>query len=147
MEKKWIYTITTYEYFFLVDERASPVVPHNQYTSAVEAVSKDAFLGTRTTLSCKISGLAAKATVIWKKGDDIQEGTVEGQLSGDKSQISTLTVDDPQNDEVYTCVVTSGQYTNSASSETIVHINTFCELENAITNILKLCSFLSNLSK
>ena len=89
--------------------------------------------------------MAAKATVIWKKGDDIQEGTVEGQLGEDKSQISTLTVDDPQNDEVYTCVVTSGQYTNSASSETIVHINTFCELENAITNILKLCSFLSNL--
>ena len=79
--------------------------------------------------------------MIWKKGEEIQEETVEGQLGGDNSQISTLTVDDPQNDEVYTCVVTSGQYTNSASSETIVRLNTYCESENIPLDCIYLIAF------
>ena len=79
--------------------------------------------------------------MIWKKGDEIQDGTVEGQLGGDNSQISTLTVDDPQNDEVYTCVVTSGQFTNSASSETIVRLNTYCELESISLDCIYLIAF------
>ena len=92
-------------------------------------ISKDAFLGTSTKISCVISGLNAKATVIWKKGDKKLVGSVEGQLTDEKTQTSTLTVDNPQDDEVYTCVVTSGQYDSSAPSETTVNINTFCELD------------------
>ena len=64
--------------------------------------------------------------MVWKKGAEIQDRAVPGQLDGYNGQTSTLIVDNPQNDEVYTCVVTSGQYTTSASSETIVHLNTFC---------------------
>ena len=91
-------------------------------------MSKDAFIGTSTTVSCKISGLEAKkATVTWKKGDQVITGTVEGTLQKDKTQTSTLTVASPQDDEVYTCVVTSGEYTSSAASETTVKLNTFCK--------------------
>jgi len=65
--------------------------------------------------------------VTWKNGDKLIDGTVEGTLQDDKTQISTLTVANPQDDEVYTCVVTSGQYASSASSETTVKLNTFCK--------------------
>ena len=93
-------------------------------------MSKDAFPGTSTTISCTISGLEAKATVIWKKGGQvIEDGAVEGTLAQDNSQISTLTVANPQDDEAYTCVVTSGQYVSSAPSETVVNLNTFCKLD------------------
>ena len=96
-------------------------------TAGVEAVNKDAFVGTSTVLSCKITGLDAKATVVWKKGSEIQQGSQEGVLSGDGSQNSTLTVGSPQNDDVYTCVVTSGQYPTSTHSETTVSLNVYCE--------------------
>ena len=99
----------------------------DQYRSDVQAISKDAFIGVSTTVSCKISGLEAKATVTWKKGDQVIEGTSEGTLEADKTQTSTLTVASPQDDEVYTCLVTSGKYTSSAQSETTVKINTFCK--------------------
>ena len=70
---------------------------------------------------------AKKATVTWKNGDQVIAGTVEGTLQQDKIQTSTLTVASPQDDEVYTCVVTSGQYPSSGPSETTVKLNTFCK--------------------
>ena len=96
-------------------------------TAGVEAVNKDAFVGTSTVLSCKITGLDAKATVVWKKGLEIQQGSQEGVFSGDGSQNSTLTVGNPQNDDVYTCVVTSGHYQTSTHSVTPVSLNVYCE--------------------
>ena len=99
----------------------------DQYCSDVEAINKDAFIGTSTIISCKISGLEAKATVTWEKGDKSIDGSVEGTLEDDKIQTSTLTVASPQDDDVYTCLVTSGQYALSAPSETTVKINTFCK--------------------
>ena len=99
----------------------------------VTPISKDAFRGTSTTISCTITGLEAKATVIWKKGDEVHDKIVEGNLGEDKIQISTLTADNPQNDEAYTCVVRSGQYANSPQSETIVNLNTFGKLEHIIS--------------
>ena len=95
--------------------------------TGVNPVSKDTFAGTSTVLSCEITGLDTKATVIWKKGSETQDGTEEGVLGNDGSQVSTLTVADPQNDEVYTCVVASGAHTSSDPSETVVHLNTFCK--------------------
>ena len=92
----------------------------------VETISKDAFKGTETVLSCKITGLSEKATVVWKKGGTDQTGMEEGQFSGG-SQTSTLTVSNPQEDTDYTCVVTSKQYPASASSTTIASLNTYCK--------------------
>ena len=93
----------------------------------MEAVNKDAFIGTSTAISCKITGLDAKATVVWKKVTEIQQGSQEGVLSDDGSQTSVLTVGSPQNDEVYTCVVTSGKYPTSTESVTTVSLNVYCE--------------------
>ncbi len=93
----------------------------------MEAVSKDAFLGTSTEISCKITGLASKATVIWTLDTVTQSGSVEGELIAD-TQISILTVSQPSSDKVYTCVVTSGMYNTSAASKTSVSLNTYCKL-------------------
>jgi len=95
--------------------------------SDVESVSKDAYGGTSTILSCKITGLTTKATVIWKLADVTQADSIEGELDGDGSQISTLTVSNPSADKEYTCVVTSGLYSTSAPSETTLSLNTYCK--------------------
>ena len=89
-------------------------------------MSKDAHLGTDTTLLCKITGLTAKATVIWNL-DSAQQGGQEGNLADDGSQTSTLTVADPQQDTEYTCMVTSGQYPTSTPSITTVALNVYCK--------------------
>ena len=62
----------------------------------------------------------------WKKGDDLLKGASEGELNGG-TQISTLTVTSPQEDTEYTCVVTSGKYPSSQSTETTVSLNVYCE--------------------
>lgn len=96
-------------------------------SSDIEAVSKDAYIGTSTTISCRISGLETKASVTWKQGDAVIEGSLQGTLTADKTQTSTLTVANPQDDTVYTCLVTSGEYASSAQSQTTVTFNTFCK--------------------
>jgi len=90
----------------------------------VIATDKDALEGTESVLSCKITGLSAKATVSWTKGDQTQGGTTEGELN-DGTQISTLTVTNPQEDTEYTCVVTSGEYSSSEPSETTLSLNVY----------------------
>ena len=85
------------------------------------------YKGTETTLTCKITGLSATATVTWMKGSEVDEGVNEGALTED-TQTATLTVSDPQEDTEYTCVVTSGEYPASSSSTTLVTLNTYCEL-------------------
>ena len=94
------------------------------YIAEVIATDKDALEGTESVLSCKITGLSAKATVIWTKGDQTQGGTTEGELN-DGTQISTLTVTNPQEDTEYTCVVTSGEYSSSEPSETPLSLNVY----------------------
>ena len=94
------------------------------YIADVIATDKDALEGTESVLSCKITGLSAKATVSWTKGDQTQGGTTEGELN-DGTQISTLTVTNPQEDTEYTCVVTSGEYSSSEPSETPLSLNVY----------------------
>ena len=90
----------------------------------VIATDKDALEGTESILSCKITGLSSKATVSWTKGDQTQGGTTEGELNDD-TQISTLTVTNPQEDTEYTCVVTSGEYSSSETYETPLSLNVY----------------------
>ena len=94
------------------------------YIAEVIATDKDALEGTESVLSCKITGLSAKVTVSWTKGDQTQGGTTEGELN-DGTQISTLTVTNPQEDTEYTCVVTSGEYSSSEPSETPLSLNVY----------------------
>ena len=94
------------------------------YNAEVIATDKDALKGTESVLSCKITGLNDKATVSWTKGDETQGGTTEGELN-DGTQISTLTVTNPQEDTEYTCVVTSGEYSSSETYETALSLNVY----------------------
>ena len=94
------------------------------YIAEVIATDKDALEGTESVLLCKITGLSAKATVIWTTGGQTQEGTTEGELN-DGTQISTLTVTNPQEDTVYTCVLTSGEFSSSEASETTLSLNVY----------------------
>ena len=94
------------------------------HITEVIATYKDALEGTESVLSCKITGMSDKATVSWTKGDQTQGGTTEGELN-DGTQISTLTVTNPQEDTEYTCVVTSGEYSSSEPSETPLSLNVY----------------------
>ena len=58
------------------------------YIAEVIATDKDALEGTENVLSCIITGLSDKATVIWTKGDQTQEGTTEST----RKAISSLTI-------------------------------------------------------
>ena len=60
----------------------------------------------------------------WTTGGKTQEETTEGELN-DGTQISTLTVTNPQEDTEYTCVVTSGEYSSSELSETTLSLNVY----------------------
>ena len=60
----------------------------------------------------------------WTKGDQTQERTTEGELN-DGSEMSTLTVTNPQEDTEYTCVVKSGEYSSSEASETPLSLNVY----------------------
>ena len=94
------------------------------YIAEVIATDKDALEGTESVLSCKITGLSAKATVSWTKVGKTQEGTTEEELDHG-TQISTLTVTNPQEDTEYTCVVTSGEYSPSEPSKTSLSLNVY----------------------
>ncbi|XP_063695430.1 uncharacterized protein LOC134826857 [Bolinopsis microptera] len=90
----------------------------------VTPTHKDAYNGKETVLSCKVTGLEAKATVSWTKGNQTVDGSTEGELIGN-TQISTLTVISPQEDTEYTCVVSSGRNPLSKPSETLVSLNVY----------------------
>jgi hypothetical protein len=92
----------------------------------VKPVHKDAFKGTKTILSCEITGLSAKAKVVWEMKEETVSGSVEGDLK-ENTQISTLTVSEPEQDAEYTCIVTSGQYSNSSASKTAVMLDVYCK--------------------
>ena len=94
------------------------------YIADVIATDKDALEGTESVLSCKITGLSAKATVSWTTGGQTQRKATDGGLNHG-TQISTLTVTNPQEDTEYTCVVTSGEYSSSEPSETTLSLNVY----------------------
>ena len=87
---------------------------------------KDAYIGTPTSLSCTVSGLSSPASVVWKTGSVELQREV-GELSKDGVQVSTLTVPDPRNDSVYSCIVISGMFNASDPSTTNVSLGVYCE--------------------
>ena len=102
-------------------------------------MSKEVKTGTETTISCLITGLAAKATVEWidsstnvaVTGSDFT--AAEGSETGG-TQTSTLLVKTASvsSDKAYTCRVKSGAYTDSAASDTTVNLNVYGEIHNLI---------------
>ena len=89
-----------------------------------------------TTISCKISGAADDAKVEWLDGagKPVTSPTYtekEGNKDGNGNQESTLVVlkASVDQDTDYTCRVTSKTYTDSAPSDTIVHLNVYGEIQ------------------
>ena len=116
--------------------------------SEVKPVNKEVKKGTKTTISCVITGLSATAAVAWRtKSGPVPEdkftsvqgsASEEKQSSGEKgdpaqssnslvTQTSTLTVDGTEvtDDTAYTCRVTSGALPESGYSDTTVSLNTY----------------------
>ena len=98
------------------------------YPLDVSGIIKDAHVGETTSISCSVTGITTKATISWNlngsslSSDEYDEGNLDGT-----SQTSVLTVSSPADDNVYTCIVTSGQYDISAPSEITVSLNTYCK--------------------
>ena len=68
--------------------------------------------GTRVTLTCTTSNVLSKGvSVVWKDGDSTLSGDTGPVI--DKQQVSKLTVENPESDKVYTCLVNSNSYENS----------------------------------
>ena len=120
------------------------------FISEVEAVSKEVKKSSQTTISCVITGLSdATATVSWrtKTGDAVTGENftpAAGTLSGG-TQTSTLLVKGPQvsEDTEYTCTVTSGKYTGSGASDTIVNLDVYGKIKYLILHDWDIC-FIKN---
>ena len=114
-------------------------------------MSKEVKKGSETTISCVITGLSAvTATVSWRTstGAAVTGGNFTaavGKSSGG-NQTSTLLVKGPQVsvDTAYTCTVTSGKYTDSGASDTIVNLDVYGRIQCRILHDWDIC-FIKNL--
>ena len=99
------------------------------------AVSKDAYQGVTTNISCVVTGISRDISVEWMLGNETQSQTYAGSLNTTSgTQTSALTVSNPQRDEIYTCVVISGQYPSSEASQTLVTLNTYSKRSHCYWN-------------
>jgi hypothetical protein len=103
--------------------------------SEVAAGNKEVKMNSNTTLSCVISGLAARATVEWldKTGTAVSGPTFTpdpGTESGG-TQTSTLLVKGAavKADTAYTCRVKSSKAPGSPHSDTSVNLNVYGEIQ------------------
>ena len=109
------------------------------FFSEVAAVSREVLKATEETISCVISGLSdATATVSWitKTGDEVTGENftpAQGTQAGG-TQTSTLLVKGPavSIDTPYTCRVTSGSITASASSDTVVNLDVYGKIQDRV---------------
>ena len=96
-----------------------------------------------TTISCKITGLAAKATVVWLDGPggaDVTTVTDKADFTPEEgtfnagSQTPTLKVkaNSAKSDKNYVCKVTSSSPATSDSSETAVPLNVYGEIQERV---------------
>ena len=121
-------------------------LPDNSMISEVEALSAEVKAeSAETTISCKITGLAAKATVVWLDGPggtdvttvtDKADFTVEqGDYNGG-AQTPTLKVkaNSAKSDKNYVCQVTSTSPATSDSSETAVPLNVYGEIQERVSH-------------
>ena len=110
--------------------------------SAVAAVGQEVKEeSTEIEISCKISDLAAKATVLWLNGlggTDVTTLTNKADFTVDQgsfssnAQTATLKVKKPKGDTNYYCKVTSGDIDTSDPSETAVPLNTYGEIQERV---------------
>ena len=110
--------------------------------SAVEALGKEVKAESgEITISCKITGLAAEATVVWldapkgttpiSAGNDFtpEQGNYD---NGEQTPTLKVKADSVKGDKNYYCKVTSGKLPKSDSSETTVPLNTYGEIQQRV---------------
>ena len=119
--------------------------------SAVEALGQEVKAeSTETTISCKITGLAAQATVVWL---DTPQGTTalsgadftakEGNYdNGEQTPTLQVKGNSAKEDKNYYCKVTSGSLSKSDSSETTVPLNVYGEIQQRVFHELESSSAL-----
>ena len=107
--------------------------------SAVEAVGKDVKEeSTEVMISCKITGLAAKATVTWHddKGAALtaadytpEEGAESSGTQTSKLKVKATAV---KEDKAYICRVKSEQAPSSPHSDTSVALDVYGEIQERV---------------
>ena len=72
-------------------------------------------IGTPATITCTITNIASPngVRVTWKDGEQTITDNVDTSSVSGKQQVSKLTVQSPQTDKSYTCVVSSTEYPES----------------------------------
>ena len=97
----------------------------------MEVIGKEVFIGTETTISCKVTGLTQAVNIVWTGLPTDETGYTKsaGTFNTD-TQIATLTVASAQvtEDKTYTCTVTSIQYGTSQSESKDVDLNVYGKL-------------------
>ena len=94
--------------------------------SAVEATGAEVRAGTRTTITCTISNVLPKGvSVTWKDGESTLDRIIDTSSVAGKQQISTLTVESPGSDKVYTCVIRSNSYTESQAYTELIRLEVY----------------------
>ena len=67
--------------------------------------------GTKTDIRCIVSNVLSKGvSVSWMNGKIVNTDNVETSLVNAKQQVSKLTVENPSEDSVYTCMIRSNTY-------------------------------------
>jgi hypothetical protein len=107
----------------------------------VAAGNTEVKIGTKATITCIISNIASEdgIKVVWKEGEKTINENVETSAVKGKQQVSTLRVDNPQTDQVYTCVISSNDYVESKEFPREAHLKVFGRfifLMSAVRNML-----------
>ena len=84
-------------------------------------------IGTPATITCTITNIASPngVRVTWKDGEQTVTDNVDTSSVSSKQQVSTLTVQSPQTDKVYTSIISSSEYSESEPFSQQVNLNVF----------------------
>ena len=88
----------------------------NIFVYKVEVAEATVRAGTPTNISCLISHVQSEGvTVLWREGNITVTQEVETSSVKDGQQISTLKIENPKSDMIYTCLLTSIRYPASTA--------------------------------
>ena len=84
-------------------------------------------IGTPATITCTITNIASPngMRVTWKDGEQTVTDNVDTSSVSSKQQVSTLTEQSPQTDKVYTCIISSSEYSESEPFSQQFNLNVF----------------------
>ena len=94
--------------------------------SEMQTVGDEVRKGTRTKITCIISNVLPKGvSVSWMNGNTSLTENVETSHVTENQQVSTLTVENPLVDSVYTCVIRSNTYNIDQTYPEKVHLDIY----------------------